>query len=107
MGIIAGVIVGIVVAVFLCRKHKRIRSSRQHEIEQPRENATIPSIPVPQLPDNVQERTGTEEAVSIPALGSSTLSPPPYREAVSEDYEDNVPTYEDVMADENIYTTPL
>ena len=116
VGIVAAVI-AVIFGVIMYRKRKHRQRSEQFEIEHTRDNNTAPNIPTapyipaaPRIPaaphiPAAQERTDPG-VILMPALGANNLAPPPYSEAASfneyvEDFE--VPTYEEVMANEQIY----
>ena len=117
-GLSAGGIVGIIVAVlavifgvFLYRKRKRNQSqSQQSRMEQPTENNVQTTVPAPIIPtapehENTVHGRTDPDVIAMPALGIDNLAPPSYTDAnsVSDYGEEEVPTYEDVMANEQIY----
>ena len=107
IGIVAAALVGLFYGVFvrsLYRKRRQRLSSLQHSRNEQREISSIPNIPVPQ--PAYTEQVEIPEEIPASVLGAGSKSPPPYTEAVCERGEVKVPTYDEVMADDNKYGTP-
>ena len=79
-------------------------------MEQPIENNVQTAVPAPIIPtapepENTVDGRTDPDVIAMPALGIDNLAPPSYTDAnsVSAYGEEEVPTYEDVMANEQRY----